>query len=803
MDVEKQEKFDDDVLEGSRQNPQDEVNIEIEEPVDEQQAQEQMAEEAAMAEQMFYANIAEEMDDTVLTRLGGELITDYKKDKQSRSDWEKAYTSGLDLLGFKYNEEARPFTGASSVTHPLLAESVTQFQAQAYKELLPSQGPVNTQVVGDITTEKSEQAQRVKDFMNYMLTDKMEEYTTDFDQLLFYLPLAGSAFKKVYYDEVMGRAVAKFVPAEDLVVPYYATDIKESERITHVVKMSENEVLKKQVAGFYREVDILPSRSDDNDIQDKYNQLEGVDENDTDYQFNILEMHVHLDIEEYLGPQTDEKNVKIPYIVTIDEGSQEVLSIYRNYAPDDPQMNRKEYFVHYKFLPGLGFYGFGLIHMIGGLSRTATAALRQLLDAGTLSNLPAGFKSRGIRVRDDDQAFQPGEFRDVDAPGGNIKDQFMMLPFKEPSATLMQLLGFVVQAGQKFAGVMDMQTGEDKQNRAVGTTLALLERGSRVMSAIHKRCYYAMRIEFRLLAGVFGTYLPPTYPYAVPGGDRMIKMLDFSPEVDVIPVADPNIFSLSQRITLASQQLQIAQSNPQLHNLREAYRRVYEAMGTKDIDKILKPEDKPTPTDPGAENSNALRMKIPTAFYFQNHDAHIAAHVAFIKTRMVQANAMVHALLSAHVQEHISMKARAQVFLEVKTNRPDLVALEQRDPQSYLAETESMIAEQIAVLTNIFSEAEGGKQDPLVALKNRELDLRAMDIQRRGQENAMDMQRKINEFEERLDLDRMKREDAEEAGKERIRIADEKLDLQEMKIMNDMEKNNERQTTRTTTKKGT
>ena len=799
MDVEKLEKFEDDQVESGVE----EVDVEVEEPVDEQQAQEQMAQEAAMAEQMFYANIAEEMDDTVLSRLGGELITDYKKDKQSRSDWEKAYTSGLDLLGFKYNEEARPFTGASSVTHPLLAESVTQFQAQAYKELLPSQGPVNTQVVGDVTTEKSEQAQRVKDFMNYMLTDKMEEYTTDFDQLLFYLPLAGSAFKKVYYDEVMGRAVAKFVPAEDLVVPYYATDIKESERITHVVKMSENEVLKKQVAGFYREVDILPSRSDDNDIQDKYNQLEGVDENDTDYQFNILEMHVHLDIEEYLGPQTDEKNVKIPYIVTIDEGSQEVLSIYRNYSPDDPQMNRKEYFVHYKFLPGLGFYGFGLIHMIGGLSRTATAALRQLLDAGTLSNLPAGFKSRGIRVRDDDQPFQPGEFRDVDAPGGNIKDQFMMLPFKEPSATLMQLLGFVVQAGQKFAGVMDMQTGEDKQNRAVGTTLALLERGSRVMSAIHKRCYYAMRIEFRLLAGVFGTYLPPTYPYAVPGGDRMIKMLDFSPEVDVIPVADPNIFSLSQRITLASQQLQIAQSNPQLHNLREAYKRVYEAMGTKDIDKILKPEDKPTPKDPGAENSDALRMKIPTAFYFQNHDAHIAAHVAFMKTRMVQANAMVHALLSAHVQEHISMKARAQVFLEVKTNRPDLVALEQRDPQSYLAETESMIAEQIAVLTNIFAEQEGGKQDPLVALKNRELDLRAMDIQRRGQENAMDMQRKINEFEERLDLDRMKREDAEEAGKERIRVADEKLDLQEMKILNDMEKNNERQATRTPTKKGT
>jgi len=802
MDVEKLKNFEDDVLEGSRQEP--EVDVEIEEPVDEQEAQQQMAEEEAAAAQMFYANIAEEMDDTVLSRLGSELITDYRRDKQSRGDWEKAYTSGLDLLGFKVNEEARPFTGASSVTHPLLAESVTQFQAQAYKELLPAQGPVNTQVIGDQTSEKSEQALRVKDFMNYMLTDKMEEYTTDFDQLLFYLPLAGSAFKKIYYDEVMARAVSKFVPAEDLVVPYYATDIKESERITHVIKMSENEVLKKQVSGFYREVDILPSQQDDNEIQDKYNQMEGVDQTgDSDYQFNILEMHVHLDIEEYMGPNTEEKNVKIPYIVTIDEGSQEILSIYRNYSPDDPLMNRKEYFVHYKFLPGLGFYGFGLIHMIGGLSRTATAALRQLLDAGTLSNLPAGFKSRGIRVRDDDQAFQPGEFRDVDAPGGNIKDQFMMLPFKEPSNTLMQLLGFVVQAGQKFAGVMDMQTGEDKQNRAVGTTLALLERGSRVMSAIHKRCYYAMRIEFRLLATVFGTYLPPSYPYAVPGGDKMIKMMDFGPEVDVIPVADPNIFSLSQRITLASQQLQVAQSNPQLHNLREAYKRVYEAMGTKDIDKILKPEDKPTPTDPGAENSNALRMKVPTAFPFQNHDAHMASHIAFIKTRMVQVNPMVHALLTAHVQEHISMKSRAQVFLEVKQNRPDLVELEQVDPQSYLAETESMIAEQIAHLTAMFAEAEGGKQDPLIALKNRELDLRAMDMQRRGQENMMDMERKSGEFEERLDLDRMRREDAEEASMERIRIAEEKLDLQEMKIRNDMEKNNEGKKTRTPTKEGT
>ena len=769
------------------ENKEDAVDVQIQEgPVEDMEPEE--------PEQNFYANLAEEMDDTTLARLSSELISDFKKDKESRSDWEKSYISGLDLLGFKNSEDSKPFMGASSVTHPLLAESVTQFQAQAYKELLPAQGPVSTQVIGDDSTEKTEQANRVKDFMNYMITEVMEEYTTDFDQLLFYLPLAGSAFKKIYYDQVLDRAVAKFIPAEDLVVPYYATDLKDSERITHVIKMSENEVLKKQQAGFYRDVDILPSRQDDDEIQDKYDDIEGVEgSGDRDYQFNILELHVDLDIDEY-AIESKEKNIKIPYIVTIDEGSQEILSIYRNYSPNDELMTRKEYFVHYKFLPGLGFYGFGLIHMIGGLSRTATAALRQLLDAGTLSNLPAGFKSRGIRIRDDDQPFQPGEFRDVDAPGGNIKDQFQLLPFKEPSGTLFNLLGFVVQAGQKFAGTLDMQTGEDKQNRAVGTTLALLERGSRVMSAIHKRCYYSMRIEFRLLAEVFGTYLPPSYPYAIKGADNFIKQADFGPDVDIIPVADPNIFSLSQRITLASQQLQIAQSNPQMHNLREAYKRVYEAMGTKDIDKLLKPEKIPQPIDPGVENAGALRMEVPKAFYFQNHDAHIATHVAFQKSRMVEVNPMVNALLTAHVQEHISFKARAQVMLEIKTNRPDLVELEKRNSQAYLAETESMIAEQIGALTAMYVEGERGnqKQDPLVALKTKELDLRAMDIQRRAQENAADMQRKTNEFEQKIDLEKMKREDAEEASKERIRVADDKLDLTEMKIMNEMEKQDDR-----------
>ena len=742
-------------------------NVEIEEPLAEEL--EEIIEEQIDLKQEFYANLAEDMDERVLSRMAQELLADYKKDKESRSDWEKSYMSGLDLLGFKYDNESRPFQGASSVTHPLLSEAVTQFQAQAYKELLPSDGPVRTQIVGERTDDREQQAHRVQEFMNYMIMDKMEEYTPEFDQMLFYLPLAGSAFKKIYYDEIMQRAVSKFVPAEDLVVPYYATDLKESERITHVLKMSENDILKKQRSGFYREVDILPSRQDDSDVQDKYDQIEGMQRGqDSDYQFNILEMHVDLDLEEY-EVDNDEKNVKLPY---------------RNYDMEDPLQIRKEFFVHYKFLPGLGFYGFGLIHMIGGLSKTATAALRQLLDAGTLSNLPAGFKSRGMRIRDDDQPFQPGEFRDVDAPGGNIKDQFQILPFKEPSATLFQLLGFVVQAGQRFAAIADMQVGEDGKNRAVGTTVALLERGSRVMSAIHKRCYYAMRQEFRLLADVFGTYLPPVYPYAVYGGDRLIKGQDFSDVVDVIPVADPNIFSMTQRVTLAQTQLQIAQSAPELHNIHEAYRRVYTALGTKDIDTLLKPDVKDAPTDPAIENAKALRMKIPVVFPTQNHDAHIFSHVAFVRSRMVQVNPAVYALLQSHISEHISFKARAQIMVMLQNEQPELLELSQRDPLKFEILTESMVAERVQALTEEIIEAEIASQgpDPIMALKQQELDLRAMDMQRRAGEFNQVEDRKRDEFEQNIDLDKMKREDAEKASKERIRVADEKLDIAAKKV---------------------
>ena len=756
----------------------EEVDVEL--PEDVQDQVEELG--AAIDEQVaFYDNLAEDMDERTLGRMASQLVEDYRKDKVSRSDWEKTYTQGLELLGFKYSDQTRPFAGASGVTHPLLAEAVTQFQAQAYKELLPSDGPVRTQVVGAETPDIKQQAERVEDFMNYMLMEKMEVYTPDFDQLLFYLPLAGSAFKKIYYDGLKQRAVSKFVPAEDLVVPYYATDLMDCERIVHLVKMSENDILKKQKSGFYRDVELLQKSTQQNTIQDKLNELEGVKPTaDMETQFNILEMHVDLSLEDFEKdgrPKPDEKEVKVPYIVTIDEGSQEILSIYRNYAPDDELKKRKEYFVHFKFLPGLGFYGFGLIHMIGGLSRSATTALRQLLDAGTLANLPAGFKSRGIRIRDDDQLFQPGEFRDVDAPGGNIRDQFQLLPFREPSQTLFQLMGFCVQAGQRFAAIADMQMGEDSQNRAVGTTIALLERGSRVMSAIHKRCYYAMRQEFRLLAKVFADYLPPVYPYSVYNADRAVKVADFDDRVDVIPVADPNIMSMAQRVTLANENLKIAMSAPQMHNLREAYSRVYEALGTKNIDSLLYPDKQPTPEDPGTENAKALKMELLKAFPDQDHDAHITAHGTFIQSRMVQMNPMVYALLQGHISDHIAMQAHGEVGALIQQD-PEMQAMNQQDPDGFQVVFNSMVAKRVAELTKMLIEAEGGpQQDPLVALKQRELDLKALDIQRRANESQEDMTRKEGEFDEKIDFEKMKLEQQDDQAAARIRVANEKINV--------------------------
>ena len=726
----------------------------------------------------FYANLAEKIDAQELKKIGSQLVTEVNYDRTSREEWVQGYVKGLDLLGFKYQSLTRPFIGASGVTHPLLAESVTQFQAQAIKELLPSSGPVRTEVIGAETEEKIQQAQRVKDFMNYMLMDKMEEYTPDFDQMLFYLPLAGSAFKKIYYDELMQRAVSKFVPAEDLIVPYNATDLQDAQRITQVVKMNLNELKKMQMSGMYLDIDLPKPYYSQNDAKDKVNELEGISPTPetAEDMYNIIEVHTFLDLPGY----EEEGNIKVPYIVTIDEDSQQVLSIYRNYNPDDPIKKRKNYFVHFKFLPGLGFYGFGLIHMIGGLSRTATSALRQLLDAGTLSNLPAGFKSRGMRIRDDSEPLQPGEFRDVDAPGGNIKDQFQLLPFKEPSATLFNLLNYCVESGKRFASIADMQVGDMSQQAPVGTTMALLERGSKVMSAIHKRCYYAMKQEFKILAQVFADYLPPEYPYDVYGGERTIKAQDFDKKVDVIPVADPDIFSMTQRIQVAQAELQLAQTNPQMHNIHEAYRRMYEALGVKNINGILKPPpEPPRPLDPAIENTGALQMVLPKAFPQQDHDAHIATHMAFMMSRMVQINPQVYALLQGHLMEHVSLKIKQQVLADFQRD-PAMLQLQQSDEDAFAIEFDSEVAKRQAKMTQELAQMETQfdaqkGQDPLIGLKQRELDLKAMDIQRKAVEEAKKMNFERNKFSAQQTLQEDKLNLNEELGKKRINLAEAKL----------------------------
>jgi len=708
----------------------------------------------------FYRNLAEELDDRELSRLSSELLGEFDANKASRSEWEDAYSKGLELLGYNYEDRTMPFRGATGVTHPLLAEAATQFQAQAFNELLPPSGPVRTHVVGEKTKGNEAQAHRVKDFMNYYITNVMEEYTPEFDQMLFYLPLAGSTFKKVYYDEAMDRAVSKFVPAEDIVVPYSASDVDSCENITQVLKMSFNDLRIRQVMGFYRDIPVIPSQGDSNEVTDQMDKLEGVEPSNVDYDCTLLECHVNLDLEgfEDMGEDGEPTGIKIPYTVTISEDNGQILSIRRNFKEDDDLKKKIQYFVHYKFLPGFGFYGLGLIHTIGGLSRTATAALRQLIDAGTLSNLPAGFKARGLRVRDDEEPLQPGEFRDVDAPGGAIRDSLMPLPFKGPDSTLFQLLGFVVDAGRRFATITDMKVGDGNQQAAVGTTVALLEQGSRVMSAVHKRLHYGMRQEFKLLARVMSEYLPQEYPYAVMGGDRTIMRQDFDDRVDVVPVSNPNSFSQAQRISLAQSQLQMAMQAPQIHDLHEAYRRMYEALGVDDVDRILiaPSSEDPIPKDPAQENIDTIDSVQLKAFEGQDHDAHMMAHLTFGTSPMLQALPQSAIALQKHIIEHVKIKcqemATAQLLQQTggQALTPDL----ELQLESMVAQ---LNAQEFAKLKQLTAQITGQGPDPLVQLKQQELQLDAQkqqaDMQIDQAELQMDQQRMTNkqtEFQQRL-----------------------------------------------------
>ena len=712
----------------------------------------------------FYANLAEEMPDRELSRISSDLLSEFDANKASRQEWEDAYTNGLELLGFTYDERTQPFRGASAVTHPLLAEAATQFQAQAFNELLPAAGPVRTVVMGKESPSKNQQAQRVRQFMNYYITTVMEEYTPDMDQMLFYLPLAGSTFKKTYYDETLGRAVSRFVPAENLVVPYETSDLETCPNITQVVRMSLNDLRKRQIYGTYLDVEVIPAQKEMSSLDGEMDRIEGLEPNQIDYDCTILEVHADLDLEGYeeLDEEGEPTGIKVPYIVTISEDNGQVLSVRRNYLEEDELKKKIQYFTHFKFLPGFGFYGLGLIHTIGGLSRTATSALRQLIDAGTLSNLPAGFKARGLRIRDDDSPLQPGEFRDVDAPGGAIRDSLMPLPFKGPDQTLFQLLGFVVEAGQRFATITDLKVGDGNQQAAVGTTLAMMEQGTRVMSAVHKRLHYGMKQEFRILARVMSESLPQRYPYTVPGGDEQIMREDFDDRVDVMPVSNPNVFSQAQRIVLAQTKLQLASQAPEIHNISEVYRDMYEALGVTDIDRIMKavPTDEPVPIDPAQENINVLDMLPLHAFEGQNHQAHIQAHLTFGASPMVGNMPPMAISLQKHVMEHVQIAAKEQAAVAYLQQVQQKGGQPASDDEMLEIEriTAQFVAEGLQQVKELSGEMSGaGAPDPLVQLKEQELQIKSQGDQADQQIDqakveldAQNQQTRSGQFDRRL-----------------------------------------------------
>ena len=704
----------------------------------------------------FDANLVEDIDRSELMSLASDVLSSIKADKESRSEWEKTYVDGLKYLGMKFDENrSNPFQGSTGVIHPILAEAVTQFQASAYKEMLPAKGPVKTEIVGARTPEVEAQADRVTEFMNFYIMNVMQEYDPEMDMLLFYLPLAGSAFKKVYFDTALSRAMSKFIEPQDLIVPYEASDLTSAERVTHVLSMSKNEIRKQQLSGFYADIELKGDQyiADKDEIDEEIDSIEGMSPS---YKENrdrtVYEVHTILDLKGYedLDAQGQPTGLKLPYIVTVDEASQKILSIRRNYLEQDPLKQKLNYFVQYKFLPGLGFYGLGLSHMIGSLAKASTSILRQLIDAGTLANLPAGFKARGMRIRDEDEPLQPGEFRDIDTTGASLRENLIPLPIKEPSNVLMSLLGLLVDSGKRFASIADMNVGDMNQAMPVGTTVALLERGTKVMSAIHKRLHYSQRLEFQLLAKVFADYLPPTYPYQTGTGPQEIKAQDFDQRVDVIPVSDPNIFSQSQRITMAQELLQMVQSNPEVHGptgVYEAYRRMYAALGVDNVESLLQPPQQPPPPQPidaGTENSQLLMGMPAQAFPQQNHQAHIDAHRSLFLTEIVKTNPPLQGAIISHMMQHLQFLAQElaqeKVPPELQQQMQQIQAAAQagqmppEQAQQMMSEMNMMMEQYSApILAQLTTEllqsiGQGDAEDPLVQIRQQELDLRAKEI---------------------------------------------------------------------------
>ena len=745
---------------------------------------------ADLSEVGFFANLAEYVEDDELAGVSSMILEKVEDDKSSRKEWMSVYIKGLELLGIKYDNRTEPFAGATGVIHPMLNEAVSQFQSQAYKELLPPGGPVRTQIMGDTNPELEKQAERVKDFMNYQVVHVMEEYDSEFDQMLYYLGLCGSAFKKIYLDPQMGRQVSKFVQAEDLLVPYNATDLASVERVTHIVKMLPNELRKLQVSGFYRDVEIEGSDDEYSELDETKETLSGLEKTGSSEEIVLYECHCYLDLEDFadIDEEGEPTGIKLPYIVTVSSDTGEVLSIYRNYKEDDPLKRKKQFFVHYVFTPGLGFYGNGLIHLLGNLSRTATANLRQLVDAGTLANMPAGFKARGLRIRDDDEPLQPGEWRDVDVVGTELSRSLLPLPYKEPSATLFQLLGFVVQAAQKFVGTTDIGTGNVQNTEMpVGTTVALMERGSRIMSAVHKRLYNAMRVEFKLMAEIISEQ-PDDYPYFLQGAVQGMKKQDFDGRIDIVPVANPNIFSMSQRVSLAQEQLQLAQANPDMHNIYEAFRRMYAALGVDNIEQILPPPAQPAPMDAVTENAmaqGALTGKLQLqAFPEQDHDAHIQTHLAYMSSKVVQLNPALISVMQGHIFQHLNLKAVAIAQQQMQQQQPEMQQQpmspemqQQPDPQmdTLVAQIQSQLMTQyVQQEAQIFS---GQDDDPLVDLKAKEIQLRQQEM----------MQEAKND-QDRLKLDTQRAQEQSAVARERIEssedIANMRAEIARARTMN-------------------
>lgn len=738
----------------------------------------------------FYANLAEVIDEDDLGRISIDLLAMFDADKASRADWEQVYAKGLELLGLKLEERTKPFRGAAGAVHPMLTEAIVQFQSQAMKELMPPDGPVRTRVMGKETIDKMMQASRVQDFMNYELTTVMEEYTPEMDQSLFYLGYGGSVFKKVYFDPQIDRMVSKLCLADDVYIPYNGSSVmSQCPRITHRVSMNSNEFKKRVVAGEYLDLDIQPEvfTTGGDQIQESVDRQTGLTPSDQAEEVFLLEFQVDYDIPGFEDAYEDGEptGIKLPYVITVDETSGKVVGVRRNWKEDDELKRRRDYFVHYVLIEGLGAYGLGFVHLIGGLSKTATAALRQLLDAGTLSNLPAGFKAKGARIADSDTPIQPGEWRDIDAGGAELQASLLPLPYKEPSQTLFQLLGFTVDAGKRLASIADMQVGDGNQNAAVGTTIALLERGSMVMSAIHKRLHYAQKLEFQLLAKGFGEYLPDEYPYDVPGASRKIKKADFNDMVSVLPVADPNIFSTAQRITLAQTQLQLAQSAPQMHNMYEAFYRVYSALNVRDIDGILRPQSSQMPKDPATENADVLDTMELKAFAGQQHDAHIEAHLRMGMSPLLQANPMSAAILQKHILQHVRIKAEEDVEVELfkayGTDPDRMVSVIQKEGMVALKVAQGMA--EIKAMQDQMLNAGQQQTDPIVELKKQELDLRA----KADQADALNDDKKLALQQAKIQQDaqgdqaRIASQDA--IADERADIARERLAIMEQQML--------------------